>query len=243
MDVSNFLPLTPKDDKREDKYLSTHRVFLTDDYAGSGKVNSPSILLFGVSGSPRKGATAYAVKEALRYAKEKFNVKTEYFSVRGKDINFCNHCDYCIREKKGCIHEDDLKPALSILTQADAVIFGTPVYQGTLSAQLKAFLDRCRSIVATNPDVLKNKVGAGIAVGGDRAGGQELALQTIHAFFIINKIIPVGGGPFGANLGGTVWSYDKGAKGAEADKEGMKTIRKTVKRLIETAIETRKLRR
>jgi len=234
---------TSEDQEREDKYLSTHRVFLTDDCAGSGKVNSPSILLFGVSGSPKEGATVYAVKEALRYAKEKFNVRTEYFSVRGKDINFCLHCDYCIREKKGCIQNDDLKQALNILTQADAVIFGTPVYQGTLSAQLKAFFDRCRSIVAMNPDVLKNKVGAGIAVGGDRVGGQELALQTIHVFFIINKIIPVGGGVFGANLGGTVWSHDKGAKGAEADKEGMKTIRKTVKRLMETALDTRKLRR
>ena len=217
-------------------------VFLTDNCAGSEKLKGTSILLFGVSGSPREGATAYAVKEALRCAKEKFGVRTEYFSVRGKDINFCLHCDYCIREKKGCIQNDDLKPALNTLTQADAVIFGTPVYQGTLSAQLKTFFDRCRSIVAINPNVLENKVGVGIAVGGDRAGGQELALQTIHVFFIINKIIPVGGGAFGANLGGTIWSHDKGAKGAEADTEGMKTIRKTVKRLIETAIETRKLR-
>ena len=218
-------------------------VFLTDNCAGSEKVKGTSILLFGVSGSPREGATAYAVKEALQYAKEKFGVRTEYFSVRGKDINFCLHCDYCIREKKGCVQDDDLKPALNTLTQADAVIFGTPVYQGTLSAQLKTFFDRCRSIVAINPNVLKNKVGAGIAVGGDRVGGQELALQTIHVFFIINKIIPVGGGAFGANLGGTVWSHDKGAEGAETDTEGTKTIRKTVKRLIETAIETRKLRR
>ncbi len=208
-----------------------------------GKLNSSSILLFGVSGSPREGATAYAVKEALRYTREKFNVRTEYFSVRGKIINFCLHCDYCIREKRGCVHDDDLKQVFDMLTQADAVIFGTPVYQGTLSAQLKAFFDRCRSILAINPDVLKNKIGAGIAVGGDRVGGQELALQTIHTFFVINKMIPVGGGAFGANLGGTVWSRDKGTEGAEADKEGMKSLRKTVKRLMETTMDTQKLRR
>ena len=202
-----------------------------------------SLLLFGVSGSPREAATAYAVKEALRYAQEKFNARTEYFSVRGKIINFCLHCDYCIREKRGCVHDDDLKHAFDILTKADAVIFGTPVYQGTLSAQLKAFFDRCRSILVMNPDVLKNKVGAGIAVGGDRMGGQELALQTIHIFFIINKMIPVGGGAFGANLGCTFWSRDKGAKGAEADKEGLKSLHKTVKRLIETANDTQGLRR
>ena len=134
-------------------------MFLTDNCAGSDacmQVKGTSILLFGVSGSPKEGATAYAVKEALRYAKEKFNVETKYFSVRNKDINFCLHCDYCIREKKGCIQNDDLKPALNTLTQANAVIFSTPVYQGTISAQLKTFFDRCRSIVAINPDVLKN---------------------------------------------------------------------------------------
>lgn len=218
-------------------------MFLTDICGGIEQLKSSSTLLFGISGSPREGATAYVVKEALRYAREKFNVRTEYFSVRGKNISFCRHCDYCIREKKGCIQNDDLDEAFNILTQADAVIFGTPVYQGTLSAQLKALLDRCRSISAINPNVLKNKVGAGIAVGGDRFGGQELALQAIHVFFIINKIVPVGGGAFGANLGCSFWSHDKGAQGAEADKEGMKSLRKTVNRLIETAIATLELRR
>jgi multimeric flavodoxin WrbA len=206
-------------------------------------VKGSSLLVFGVSGSPREAATAYAVKEALRKAEQEFGAKTEYFSVRGKIINFCLQCDYCIREKKGCVHDDDLKRVFDTLTQADAVIFGTPVYQGTLSAQLKVVFDRCRSILAKNPNVLKNKVGAAIAVGGDRTGGQEIALQTIHNFFIINKMIPVGGGPFGANLGSTIWSRDKGAKGAEADKEGLRSLHKTVKRLMETANDTRELRK
>ncbi len=208
----------------------------------SENVKDSSLLLLGVSGSPREAATAFAVNEALRYAKEEFDARTEYFSVRGKVISFCLHCDYCIRERRGCIHDDALKQAFDMLIRTDAVILGTPVYQGTLSAQLKAFFDRCRSILAMNIDVLKNKVGAGIAVGGDRMGGQELALQTIHTFFMINKMIPVGGGAFGANLGCTFWSHDKGAKGAEADKEGLKSLHKTVKRLMEIAIDTQELR-
>jgi multimeric flavodoxin WrbA len=74
-------------------------VFFIDICGGIEQLKSSSILFFGVSGSPREGATAYVVKEALRYAREKFNVRTEYFSVRGKNINFCRHCDYWIREK------------------------------------------------------------------------------------------------------------------------------------------------
>lgn len=181
------------------------------------------------------------MKEALSHAEEKFGAETDYFSVRGKTINYCLHCDYCIREKKGCAQKDDMTLAYEKLQKADALIIGTPVYQGSVSGQIKVFLDRCRAIIAKNPDVFKDKAGAAIAVGGDRIGGQELALQTIHVFFLINKMIPVGGGPFGANLGGTVWSKDQGSRGAKKDYEGMKSIQKTVKRLLETAMKMKKL--
>ena len=64
-------------------------------------------------------------------------------------------------------------------------------------------------------------------------GGQELALQAIHAFYIISEMIPVGGGSWGANLGGTIWSKNKMAKGSEEDEEGNKTVKKLIKRFRE----------
>jgi multimeric flavodoxin WrbA len=118
---------------------------------------------------------------------------------------------------------------------ADAWIIGTPVYQGTISAQTKTIMDRCRAVVARDPKVFLNKVGMGIADGGDRIGGQEPAIQTIHTFYIINEMIPVGGGSFGANLGGTFWSKDKGAEEVSEDSEGMRSLRRTLKKLIQTA--------
>jgi multimeric flavodoxin WrbA len=69
----------------------------------------------------------------------------------------------------------------------------------------------------------------GIATGGDRAGGQEFALMQIHTFYIINGVIPVGGGFFGANLGATFWSKDT-LEGVKSDEEGFRSLRKTVKR-------------
>lgn len=125
------------------------------------------------------------------------------------------------------------------MEEAEAFIIGTPVYNGSVSGQLKTFFDRCRAMVARNPETLKNKVGAGIAVGGDRLGGQELALLTIHSFFLANKMIPVSGGPFGANLGGTIWSRDLGKEGARKDVVGFKTVYRTVDRLIELATQLR----
>jgi multimeric flavodoxin WrbA len=185
--------------------------------------------VFGISGSPRLGGTHYAVNYALDYLKEK-GCETRFFSTRGKAINFCIHCDFCVRERKGCVHKDALQEFYESMMWADGVIIGTPCYQGTLSGQTKTMMDRCRAILAKDPYILKGKIGMGLAVGGDRNGGQEIAINAIHNFFIINEMIPVGGGSFGANLGATLWSHDKGKEGVEADEEGMRTLRKTLKR-------------
>ncbi|MCP8317503.1 MAG: flavodoxin family protein [archaeon] len=203
-------------------------------------MKSSKLIILGISGSPRKAATDFVVRKALEYAEKKFRVKTDYFHFYGKKINFCLHCDYCVRKKMGGIQKDDMTEAYAKLEEADAMLFGTPVYNGTISGQLKTFFDRCRALVAKNSNALKNKASAGVAVGGDRIGGHELALLTIHSFFLINKMIPVSGGALKANLGGTIWSRDLGAKGAEEDVEGFKSVYKTVDRLVEVAILLRK---
>ncbi|HEY9204375.1 MAG TPA: flavodoxin family protein [Candidatus Methanoperedens sp.] len=192
--------------------------------------------LFGISGSPRKAATDYIVREALRYAAEKYPIETSYFSAMGKRLNFCIHCDFCIKNRKGCVHNDDMQEVYEKLKWADALIIGTPVYQGMVSGQTKVIMDRCRAIAAQDLHFIMNKPGAALAVGGDRIGGQEPSIQAILNFYVINEAIPVGGGSFGANLGGAFWSKDRGAEGAKEDEEGLKSMRKTVNRLINMAL-------
>jgi multimeric flavodoxin WrbA len=126
-----------------------------------------------------------------------------------------------------------MKEVYSGFEWADAVLIGTPVYQGTLSGQAKVVLDRMRAFAASNPHGLRGKVGAAVADGGDRIGGQELAIRAITDFYLINEMVPVGGGAFGANLGASFWSKDKGAEGVKADKEGLKSLYKTLDRLAE----------
>ncbi len=190
-------------------------------------------LLLGICGSPRRQGTEYAIKYALNYATEKFGFETEYWTVRNKEINFCLHCDYCVREKKGCVNKDDMENLYPKLEQAKFFLFGTPVFQGSLSGQLKTVLDRNRALVAKNANIFKDKIGAALAVGGDRSGGQEIAIRSILDFFQQNHIHPVSGGAFGANLGASLWSRDLGKDGVEKDVEGLKTIRKVIKRLAE----------
>jgi multimeric flavodoxin WrbA len=120
----------------------------------------------------------------------------------------------------------------ALLKEANGIIFATPVYNGGVSAQTKAVMDRCRAVVAADKDFFKFKIGMGVALGGDRIGGQESALQQIHNFYVLNGMIAVSGGFFGANLGATFWTKDT-LEGARQDEEGFRSLKKTVKRFIE----------
>jgi multimeric flavodoxin WrbA len=187
-------------------------------------------MIVGLCGSPRNGATEYVLREALAML-ELRDFNTSFFTVRGKNVGFCRHCDHCLKHKE-CIINDDMKIVYALLKQAKGIIIATPVYNGGVSAQTKALLDRCRALLAADPDVFKYKIGMAIAVGGDRIGGQELAIQQIHTFYILNGVIPVSGGPFGANLGANFWSKDT-LDGVKEDKEGFRSLKKTVKRFAE----------
>ena len=193
-------------------------------------------LLLGICGSPRNQGTEFAVQYALNYAAEKFNFETEFWTVRGKTIKFCVHCDYCIREKKGCMHVDNLEELYPKIEEAKFLLLGTPVFQGNLSGQLKTIMDRCRALIAKNPNVFKNKIGIALAVGGDRSGGQEIAIRSILDFYQQNHVICVSGGAFGANLGASLWTKDLGKKGVQQDEEGLKSIKKVIKRPAEFKI-------
>jgi len=186
--------------------------------------------IIGICGSPRKQATEYVLQKALELLKEA-DFEIELFSVQGKNIGFCKHCDYCLKHKE-CKINDDMNKLYPMLKEAKGIIIATPVYNGGISAQTKTVMDRCRALLAADRNVFKYKVGMAIAVGGDRIGGQELAIQQITTFYALNGIIPISGGSFGANLGATFWSKDT-REGVKTDEEGFRTLRKTIKKFAE----------
>ena len=194
-------------------------------------LNHPyTIMILGISGSPRRMATEHILGEALRMLQEK-GLETVQFTVRGKQISPCRHCDYCLKNKE-CTIKDDMYQLYPLFKEARGLVVATPVYNGGVSAQTKIVMDRTRALLAGDKKALTAKPGMAIAVGGDRMGGQELAVQQIHTFFILNGMVPVSGGFFGANLGATFWSRDS-LEGAMKDEEGFRSLRKTVKRFAE----------
>jgi multimeric flavodoxin WrbA len=120
-------------------------------------MNSRTIRLLGISGSPRLASTDYVVKDALDYAKQKHAAQTEYITLHKRTIGFCNHCDFCVRKREGCIQKDGMEEIYEKFSLADAVLIGTPVYQGTLSGQVKTMLRRAGTCDQVDSRLLRDQ--------------------------------------------------------------------------------------
>jgi multimeric flavodoxin WrbA len=99
--------------------------------------------IIGIIASPQKeGNTAWTVNKILEGAKEQgAETEARYFS----DLNIepCRGCLCCHDgNDRGCVIDDDMQELYGALEHADALVLGSPVYMGQMSAQAKIFTDR-----------------------------------------------------------------------------------------------------
>jgi len=71
---------------------------------------------------------------------------------------------------------------------ADGLIVGSPVYFGTMAAQLKQVLDEFVGLRRK----MENKVGAAFSTAGDASGGKETTMMSIIQAMLIYGMIIVG---------------------------------------------------
>ena len=182
----------------------------------------------GIVCSPRRrGNTEILVNEALASAKDS-GAEVELVTVADKNIAPCDGCDSCKKTRK-CRIEDDMQEIYSKLLEADGIIFGTPVYFWSVTAQAKALIDR--TYVFREGRRLKNKV-AGVAVVARRTGCAD-AFSVFHNFFAIHRMVSAAGaiayaseeeiGPEERGGGAIAYAGEKGE--VRQDKQGMEEAR------------------
>jgi len=97
--------------------------------------------IIGIAASPRKeGNTAWAINKILEGANE-HGAETQAWRFCDLDIKPCSGCLSCVHGG-GCVIADDMQNIYSSLKQANALVLGSPVYMGQMSAQAKIFTDR-----------------------------------------------------------------------------------------------------
>ena len=168
------------------------------------------VKILGISGSPRKGNTLELVQEALKAASEVSEVECKLIDLRGK-LSPCIDCDKCPVDppRKYCAISDKMDKIYPLLLEADGIIIGAPVYCGTVNAQVKAFMDRCRPLRRAGAS-MRFKVGGAIAVGASRHAGQEKTISTIIDYYILKGIFPVGLSSGTHRVGATGVAFRKG---------------------------------
>ena len=102
--------------------------------------------VIAINGSPRKnGNTAALLAKALEGAAAK-GADTEIIHLYDLDFKGCRSCFACKRiggKSYGkCAMNDGITPVLEKAAQADAVIFGSPIYFGNVTGELRSFFER-----------------------------------------------------------------------------------------------------
>ncbi len=113
--------------------------------------------VFAVNGSPRgaRGNTARLMQCFLEGAEEA-GAETEAVYLKGLKVACCQGCFACWEETPGvCIHKDDMPDLLLKIRQADVIVYATPLYIFTVTAQMKAFMDRHLPLL--KPNIVKIK--------------------------------------------------------------------------------------
>jgi multimeric flavodoxin WrbA len=113
--------------------------------------------VIAINGSSRKEwNTATMLKKALEGASSR-ETKTELVHLYDLNYTGCKSCFAC-KTRGGtsygrCAVKDDLSPVLKKVEEADALILGSPIYFGTVSGQMKSFMERLlfAFLTYTNP--------------------------------------------------------------------------------------------
>ncbi len=84
----------------------------------------------------------------------------------------------------------------SELLAADALIVGSPVYWSNMAGEVKSFFDRFSTDCGVLPPAfqMRDKVGGAFVTGGETSSGKEIALMTIVAAMLGNRMIVVSEG-------------------------------------------------
>lgn len=150
--------------------------------------------ILGIFGSPRRnGNSDILLSKALQGAEANGSI-VEKIIIRDLLIAPCNSCGGCY-ENGVCVIKDEMQKMYTELVDADGIIVSSPIYFMGISAQLKAFIDRCQAFWARKYILHKSIRGDGRYAKGffiataARNPVDNLfsgAIQTIRAFFHVS---------------------------------------------------------
>ena len=117
-------------------------------------------------------------------------VMVMYHSRSGNTQKLAEEIAKGVKEVEGvnCVLKSASEITKDDFTTSDGIIAGSPVYFGTMAAELKEVFDKFVGL----RNKMENKVGAAFATAGDMSGGKETTIMSIIQAMLIYGMIIVG---------------------------------------------------
>lgn len=177
--------------------------------------------MIGFNGSPRKDGNTTTLMSCLFQEIEKEGIETELIQLSAKKIHGCIACYKCFenRDQRCAVKDDAANEYIERMTTAQGIVLGSPSYFQSVTAEMKALIDRAGFVGLANGRMYKNKVGAALSCFR-RTGGLH-AIEIMNHFFLSNELV-IAGRAMGV-------ARDRGE--VEKDEEGVQAARSLGRRV------------
>jgi len=144
--------------------------------------------ILGINGSPRIGGNTDILLDKVLEGASVNGASTEKIVLNKLKFSPCQECED-MRDDGECIIKDDMRQLYRKIKDADAVVFASPIFFGSISAQAKKMIDRFQCLwrlkYILNKDTgYKKKKAAFISVeGSDREDFFENARSIVKNLF------------------------------------------------------------
>lgn len=142
-------------------------------------------------GSPCIDGNASLLLDAVLDGAKSMGAEVERFNVTEMEINPCDGCGECDSAAECHRFRDDMTKIYARIRQVDALVLSSPIYFMSVSAQLKALIDRCQCFWAERY-IIGRRVYEGrrrpkgfftACAGSSKPLVFEPSLHTVRSFF------------------------------------------------------------
>ena len=186
--------------------------------------------VLSVNGSPRENGNTRAMLDRVCKPLAADGIEIDQVHLESVGLAPCRACMICAKAKDGRCHgpDDAGNDLIERSRAADVILLGSPVYFGSVTGQIKAYMDRVGFVSRVNDPFLNRKIGA--AVVPARRAGQLLTFAELNMWFLINGLVVPGS---------SYWNVGHGLGEGEItqDAEAMETLdelARNIKWLLET---------
>lgn len=135
-----------------------------------------------LKGSPREKGNSSVLADRVAAGAQEAGAEVESIYLHALDIRPCDACDTCAETEGVCIIKDDMQPLYPKILQTDAIVFASPVYWFTISAQLKLCIDRLYGLQTPGWKKMAGKQAGIVLTYGDSDLYTSGGINAIHTF-------------------------------------------------------------